>query len=64
MAEGVSHALVFELGAGAAALGARLVWPEETPETTAELVEKLDRATRPAGLDQCLDVRRPGRGWT
>jgi Cu(I)/Ag(I) efflux system membrane protein CusA/SilA len=25
------------------------VWPEETPETTAELVEKLDRATRLLG---------------
>jgi Cu(I)/Ag(I) efflux system membrane protein CusA/SilA len=26
-----------------------LVWPEETPETTAELVDKLDRATRAPG---------------
>ncbi|MDP9151510.1 MAG: efflux RND transporter permease subunit, partial [Myxococcota bacterium] len=26
-----------------------LVWPEETPETPAELVERLDRATRLAG---------------
>jgi Cu(I)/Ag(I) efflux system membrane protein CusA/SilA len=27
----------------------RLVWPEEKPETTAELVDKLDRATRTPG---------------
>jgi len=27
----------------------RLLWPEEQPETTAELVEKLDRATRTPG---------------
>ena len=32
-----------------------LVWPEETPATTAELVEKLDRADAPARLDQRLD---------
>ena len=49
MAEGISRALVFELGAQWAQSALRLLWPEERPETTAELVDKLDRATRTPG---------------
>ena len=49
------------LGARAAASGrSRLLWPEETPPTTAELVEMLDRAVALARLDQRLD--RAGAG--
>ena len=65
MAEAARDALVLELGA-ARRCGARSACSgrRRRPPTTAELVERLDRADAPARLDQRLDRAGRARAWT
>ena len=49
MAEGRAPPLVFGLGAGPGEDALRLLWPDETPATKAELLEALDCASRLRG---------------